>query len=629
MIKRLILCQLTMLAMAVISLPLSQAQSFTIPDQGGDKRPIPAPTPMRISSYEDDPFMAESLVRRMDPTRFDVDEEGRPILWSNLVSLSEESKIYRMDQNTGLYKPFAWNPWPVVATANQQGDFRFPDEERFPLHTTERDADGKVILKDGLQVWTQRNLRLGATTAYEAAYAAKDAAESWAGRAIFWGVNGQLDIEPHGFIEFNAFYSPNTRSLFFGIVPYRLPGQTDIKMCETATSWELVAHECGHALHNTLKPNRVPDQGFHTWGESFGDQTSIWASLRNRDRVNRLLAETNGNLNQSNSLSSLVEAFAALVGRGTGIRDAFNDKKVSDTTEEVHDRSEVFTGAAYKLFLAVYSGLKDEPGREGHEALSEAGEIMGSFLMRAADYTPENWMTLEDVAKAYLKVDKEFYGGRYHDMLVNEFIGREIFDAYSLSEWMAHEAATPYLRLSRRSWRGLDQMVEELVQANLDRLGVGPDFGLKLQSVTREDRFGQTIVRVQLTLGRGDDATPMNNHGILVFRRNGALADYHAPIPTNLSSQEQAQTLIFQAEQVRPLIFQARRLLPHQIGAPLSIVRRPDGQLTVEAHVMRGDGLNAYLEVFTLDKPQGERREILIPPVPPDKRLPIPDDIIN
>ena len=32
-------------------------------------------------------------------------------------------------------------------------------------------------------------------------------------------------------------------------------------------------------------------------------------------------------------------------------------------------------------------------------------------------------MTLEDVAKAYLKVDKEFFGGRYHAMLVDEFTG--------------------------------------------------------------------------------------------------------------------------------------------------------------------------------------------------------------
>src|SRR5262245_54177783 len=207
--KRLILCQLTILAMAVMSLDVSQAQTFTIPDRGVDKSPIPAPTPMRISSYENDPFVAESLVRRMDAARFSVDENGRPVLQSNLVSLGEESKIYRQDPQTMVFKPFAWNPWPIYPAANQQGDFLFRDEERFPLHTVERGADGKIILRDGLQVWTPRaHLRLGSTTSYEAAHAAKDAAESWAGRHILWGENGQLLIEPHIFIDFNAFYSP-------------------------------------------------------------------------------------------------------------------------------------------------------------------------------------------------------------------------------------------------------------------------------------------------------------------------------------------------------------------------------------------------------------------------------------
>src|SRR5437867_11041096 len=46
-------------------------------------------------------------------------------------------------------------------------------------------------------------------------------------------------------------------------------------------------------------------------------------------------------------------------------------------------------------------------------------------------------------------------------------------------------------------------------------------------------------------------------------------------------------------------------------GAPLSIVRKPDGQMTVEARVLRGDGLNVWLEAFTISNPHGERREVI------------------
>jgi len=167
--------------------------------------------------------------------------------------------------------------------------------------------------------------------------------------------------------------------------------------------------------------------------------------------VRSLTAETDGNLNSSNALTRFAEAFASLVGDSTGLRDAFHNKKVSETSEEVHDRSEVLTGAAYKFFLMVYSMLKSERGLGEREALREAGDIMGTFLTRSVDYTPENTMTLEDVAKAYLKVDKEFYDSLYHALLVNEFTKREIFGADSVGEWMAHEASVADLRLPRRA----------------------------------------------------------------------------------------------------------------------------------------------------------------------------------
>jgi hypothetical protein len=130
--------------------------------------------------------------------------------------------------------------------------------------------------------------------------------------------------------------------------------------------------------------------GFDTWGESFADQNAMWASLRDPRRVRGVLAETSGNLYTSNSLTRIAEAFAALVGRGTGIRDAFHNKKISDTTDEVHERSEVLTGAAYKVFTLIYSRLKSEQGLDERSALTEAGDIMGVFLTHTTDYTPEN-----------------------------------------------------------------------------------------------------------------------------------------------------------------------------------------------------------------------------------------------
>jgi hypothetical protein len=355
----------------------------------------------------------------------------------------------------------------------------------------------------------------------------------------------------------------------------------------------------------------------------------MWASLRNRNRVPRLLAETNGDLNKSNAITRLGEAFAALTRVGTGVRDAFNDLKVSDTSEEIHDRSEVFTGAAYKFFLNVYDRLKNEQRMQEQEALRKAGEIMGAFLTGANDYTPENRVSLEDVGKAYLKVDMELFQGRYRTTLVDEFLRREIFQTGSECDWLAHEAALPRLNVPR--WWP-DASIEAYILSHANDLGIGPEFGLRLQSISRTNGSGmspalkQTIVRVQLTEGRGEGSIPLENHGILVFRADGTLADYHAPLPGH---SHQLAADYFMQVQAASEIGKARQLRMSRFGVPLALVRQPNGRITVEARVIRGEGLNAYMEVFTPGNPRGQRHEIIISPLPPNQQIRVSDDLLR
>jgi len=120
------------------------------------------------------------------------------------------------------------------------------------------------------------------------------------------------------------------------------------------------------------------------------------------------------------------------------------------------------------------------------------------------------------------------------------------------------------------------------------------------------------IVRVQLTQGRGSDAMPLKNHGILVFRANGDLADYHSSAIGGVDGPGSDESFRAQAA-----IGKARQARLHLHGVPLSLVRKADGSLSVEAHVLRGEGPNAYMEVLTPENPAGERREILRSPLSP------------
>src|SRR5262249_1832121 len=394
-------------------------------------------------------FVRPTHVAWMNPADFDQDSaSGNPTQLAGLrVQVGNEDVLFRKDATTGDFKPFAENPWPRQGTANRFGNFVF-DEPRFPLFNVGRGPDGKPLLDQaGLQIWVKNDLRYGMNTAFEAANWVVHTAEAWAGRPLPWGDNGQLFIEPQAFIEFNGYYSPSARQIFMGVVPYPLAREQQIKMFEPATSWDMDAHESGHAVHHVLKPNTDHQIGYNTWTESFADQMAMWSSLQEPARARALLREVGGDLYGSNSLSRIGEAFAALVGQGTGIRDAFQDKTVSTTSDEVHDRSEVLTGAAYKLFCQVFSDLS-QTGMSALDALQRAGNVMGVFLVRSTDHTPENEMSLEDVGKAYLKVDKEYFGGRYRDFLDGEFRRREIFTANSLADFDAHEAALPQLTLT-------------------------------------------------------------------------------------------------------------------------------------------------------------------------------------
>src|SRR5262249_31452740 len=157
---------------------------------------------------DDDPFAKEANIEGVHRKDFDVDSKGNPLgLHGMRATISEEDKIFRQDPITKVFKPFAWNPWPKDIKPNDQGSFVF-SEPRFPPHLVERGPDGKPILKDGLQVWTPNQLKVGSTTTFEAMNSTSRASEAWAGREIDWGQNGKLDAEPHAFIDFNAFYSP-------------------------------------------------------------------------------------------------------------------------------------------------------------------------------------------------------------------------------------------------------------------------------------------------------------------------------------------------------------------------------------------------------------------------------------
>jgi hypothetical protein len=152
-----------------------------------------------------------------------------------------------------------------------------------------------------------------------------------------------LNVFPHGLPDvMNAFYSRNAQALKFG--HFIKSGTT--QRVFTCRSFDIVAHETGHAILDGLKPNWIVSGGPQTGGlhESFGDISAIFVALSQLDQVEAVIAQTKANLHDKTFLADLAEEFGLALGRPNGLRNADNDLKLSETGIEVHAISQVFTG---------------------------------------------------------------------------------------------------------------------------------------------------------------------------------------------------------------------------------------------------------------------------------------------
>src|SRR5690606_37319831 len=142
-----------------------------------------------------------------------------------------------------------------------------------------------------------------------------------------------------------------------------------------------------------------------------------------------------------------------------------------------------------------------------------------------------------------------------------------------------------------------------VVRDNLDTLGIPKSYGVNLQS-HEVNAFGEHIVRLELTEGRGDDAAAIANHGVMVFSPEGKLLGYETPMPVGLGSAKGLE-----------LLAAARKAGLEEQGK-LGFVRAEDGGWTVSVVVPKpqetasGRTIGATYEVFDLEHPEGRTLDL-------------------
>jgi hypothetical protein len=250
-----------------------------------------------------------------------------------------------------------------------------------------------------------------------------------------WNTGGnieQVNVFAHAGETMNAYYSRSQKALKFFF--FTEPGEpaTSPKVY-TCRSFDIVSHEAGHAILDGLKPEWLswgnPPQtgGLH---ESFGDLTAIFLALSQLDQVEALIAHTKANLHAKNFLSDVAEQFGLALGRPNGLRNADNNLKLSEVSNEVHAISKVFTGGVYDIMADIFNIERNPTKKDDAAVLYEVGQYVCSLVMRAFMTAPNTGANYTDVANRMIQLTiDDSKPLAYRNSILNRFTFREVFTA--------------------------------------------------------------------------------------------------------------------------------------------------------------------------------------------------------
>lgn len=266
-----------------------------------------------------------------------------------------------------------------------------------------------------------------------------------------WQWNSSVDTTPLTIFPYglpnvmNAYYSRSQACLKFGdFVP-----TGDAARVYTCRSFDIVAHETGHAVLDGLKPQWLsagsPPQtgGLH---ESFGDLTAIFLALSQLDQCEAVVAQTKGRLHDKTFLADIAEQFGLALGNTNGLRNADNDLTLSQVGTEVHAISQVFTGAVYDILADVFA-LERRPALEDcASVLHRVAAWLRGLLLRALIAAPETNATFADVANEMLRLcHEDGKPAAYTGFIRDRFAQREVVAVPVLLAGLPHP---PGMRLA-------------------------------------------------------------------------------------------------------------------------------------------------------------------------------------
>lgn len=248
--------------------------------------------------------------------------------------------------------------------------------------------------------------------------------------ALWQGGRQQIKLNHAAGLGLNAEY--NRRSLSFQ------EWDTEDRTIQTGASTDAVAHEVGHAVLDSIRPElwdstSVEPAAFH---EAFADCLALLVGLF--DKPTRLaLLDGGSRLGAANFLESVAEEVADGVLREQGrfhpqskprhARNNFRWRRLSNVprrtnspsilTTEPHSFSRIFTGCFYDTIVGLFEVQADR----SEQGLLAAARIAGRLLASAVTNAPQVRRFFQAVGQAMMLADEVDNNGLYNFVIRDAF----------------------------------------------------------------------------------------------------------------------------------------------------------------------------------------------------------------
>ncbi len=230
--------------------------------------------------------------------------------------------------------------------------------------------------------------------------------------------------------DLNAYY--DRQSLGY----YHFKSKTTKVLRRFAASTDVVSHESGHALLDTVRPelwdsNFPEPNAFH---EAFGDCVALLTALADLETRKALLKQ-DPTLAKGNFVETLIESLA------NGLRDfdpthnGAKPRRARNTyrwaipstlpddggpgvlINEIHSFGQVFVGCFYDVIRNIFA----RSPRKDAKALWDAASRAGRLLVRAAIKAQHTPRFYQAVGRAMTLEDDHLYAGKHHDGIRDAF----------------------------------------------------------------------------------------------------------------------------------------------------------------------------------------------------------------